>query len=86
MQIVKIMIVFIFSILFITVVFLLLGFKIFFVKDGEFPNGHIGGSKALKEKGVHCATTQDRLDQKTGRENRFDFARMSNVVEDSISR
>lgn len=80
------MVIFISSILFIAVVFLLLGIRIFFVKGGEFPNLHIGGSKALKEKGVHCATTQDRLDQKTGRENRFDFARMSSVVEDSISR
>ncbi len=39
---------------------LILGFKIFFIKNGEFPNIHIGGNKGLKEQGVHCATTQDR--------------------------
>lgn len=39
---------------------LILGFRIFFIKGGEFPNIHIGGNKALKNKGVHCATTQDR--------------------------
>ena len=39
---------------------LLLGFRIFFVKNGKFPNIHIGGSKELKEKGIACATTQDR--------------------------
>lgn len=43
---------------------LLLGFRIFFIKGGEFPNIHIGGSTALKNKGVHCATTQDRDAQK----------------------
>ena len=44
---------------------LLLGFRIFFIKGGEFPNIHIGGNTALKSKGVHCATTQDRDAQKT---------------------
>jgi len=43
---------------------LLLGVRIFFVKGGEFPNIHIGGNQALKSKGVHCATTQDREAQK----------------------
>lgn len=45
-------------ILFIAV--MLLGIKIFFTKQGKFPNTHIGGSKALKNKGISCATTQDR--------------------------
>ncbi|MBP1677807.1 MAG: hypothetical protein H6Q20_2366 [Bacteroidetes bacterium] len=45
---------------------LVLGFRIFFIKGGEFPNIHIGGNQALKSKGVHCATTQDReAQQKT---------------------
>lgn len=79
------MAIFIASIVFVALVVLLLGLRIFFVKNGEFPNMHIGGSQALKEKGVHCATTQDRLDQKSGRSNRLDFARMSRAVEDSIS-
>ncbi|MBN2765795.1 MAG: hypothetical protein JXR27_05425 [Paludibacteraceae bacterium] len=39
---------------------LILGFRIFFTRHGEFPNIHIGGSQALKSKGVACATTQDR--------------------------
>ena len=43
---------------------LILGFRIFFTRNGEFPNIHIGGSQALKSKGVHCATTQDREAQK----------------------
>ena len=39
---------------------LMLGLRVFFVKDGKFPNIHIGGIKALKDKGVNCATAQDR--------------------------
>lgn len=48
----------------VAIAILLLGLKIFFTKDGKFPNIHIGGSNHLKEKGVHCATTQDRNAQK----------------------
>jgi len=43
---------------------LLLGHRIFFIKGGIFPNIHIGGNKALKDKGVECATSQDRDAQK----------------------
>ena len=39
---------------------LLLGYRVFFVKDGEFPNIHIGGNKALQDKGISCATSQFR--------------------------
>lgn len=39
---------------------LILGFRIFFIKGGQFPNIHIGGNEGLKKHGVPCATTQDR--------------------------
>jgi len=39
---------------------LLLGIRVFFIKGGLFPNIHIGGNKALKDKGIGCATSQDR--------------------------
>jgi len=39
---------------------LLMGIKVFFTKNGEFPNTHIGGSKAMRERGISCATSQDR--------------------------
>ncbi|MDR1810288.1 MAG: hypothetical protein LBR34_07790 [Prevotella sp.] len=41
--------------------FLLLGVKTFFVKGGEFPCAHVDGNKALHEKGIACAKSQDRL-------------------------
>ena len=55
---------FIISAVLLFVGILLLGVRIFFVKGGEFPNIHIGGNQALKSKGVHCATPQDREAQK----------------------
>jgi hypothetical protein len=39
---------------------MLLGIKIIFVKGGQFPNTHVGGNKALAEKGIHCHTSQDK--------------------------
>lgn len=35
---------------------ILLGVRIFFVKDGKFPNLHIEGNKALGERGIKCAS------------------------------
>lgn len=43
---------------------LFMGYRIFFSKEGSFPNIHIGGNPGLKKQGVACATTQDREAQK----------------------
>ena len=43
---------------------LLLGLRVFFVKKGKFPNTHIGSSKAMRDRGIGCATSQDRESQK----------------------
>lgn len=32
-------------------------------KDGKFPELHIGRNEKLKEKGITCATSQDKLAQ-----------------------
>lgn len=39
---------------------LLLGIRIFFVKNGKFPNSHIEGNIALKNKGIKCASSQNK--------------------------
>ena len=41
----------------------LLGLKIFFVREGKFPDTHVDGNKALMEKGITCAKSQDRADR-----------------------
>lgn len=44
----------------VLVAILLLGIRVFFSKNGKFPNTHIGNSKAMRDKGIGCATSQDR--------------------------
>jgi hypothetical protein len=48
------------TIIIILVCVVLLSVKVLFRKGGEFPNTHVGGSKALSKKGIHCAKTQHR--------------------------
>ena len=57
------------SVIIVFVAVFLLGFKVFLSKEGKFPNIHIGGSKALKDRGVNCATTQDADAQKAKPKN-----------------
>lgn len=46
------------------IVFVLFAIRIILQKNGKFPNSHIGGNKALNDKGIQCATTQDKLARK----------------------
>lgn len=38
---------------------LLMGVNVFFTKKGKFPDIHIGENKAMHERGIGCATSQD---------------------------
>lgn len=38
------------TLLIVAICVLLLGVKVFFVKGGKFPNGHVSGNKALRKK------------------------------------
>jgi len=35
-------------------------------KGGKFPNTHISGNKYLKQNGIYCAQTQDKIEQASG--------------------
>lgn len=54
---------------------LLLGIKVFFTKGGRFPNTHIGGSKAMKARGIGCLSTQDREARKENK-NKIDVKQL----------
>lgn len=43
-----------------------LALNILVKKDGKFPNSHISGNKFLKENGIYCAQTQDKIEQASG--------------------
>lgn len=44
------------SIFLLLVAVTLLGVKVFFVKGGKFPSGHIHSSEAMRRKGITCAS------------------------------
>ena len=43
---------------------LLMGYRVFFTKDGKFPNTHVEGNKAMRQRGIGCVQSQDRAEQK----------------------
>lgn len=45
-------------------VFALFSIKIILKKNGKFPNTHVGGNRELAKRGVYCANTQDKIEQK----------------------
>lgn len=47
------------SFIFVGAALALLAVKIIFVKGGKFPNTHVSGSKAMRDRGIHCNETQD---------------------------
>ncbi len=56
------------AILFIAI--LLMGVRIFFTKKGKFPDFHISNHQAMKDRGISCATSQDRAAR--GQQNLLD--------------
>ena len=52
---------------------LAMAFKPLFMKNGRFPNIHIGGNKALKQRGITCATSQDREAQVKAKQNNYKY-------------
>ncbi len=56
--------VFLVSIGLMAIVFAALGIKMLINKNGKFPNTHIGGNKEMIKRGIYCAQTWDRIEQK----------------------
>ena len=48
------------SFVLLAIAILLMGVRIFFTRKGTFPNTHISGSQAMKDRGISCATSQER--------------------------
>lgn len=46
--------------------FLGLAIQIIFSKRKKFPNMHIGGNKNMLERGITCATSWDKMEQRKG--------------------
>ena len=70
------------TLLIVAICLILLGINVFFVKGGKFPNGHVSGNKALRNKGISCAQSQDREAQS---KPRFSFSDVERTLNDSIN-
>lgn len=70
------------TLLIVAICVLLLGLKIFFVKGGKFPNGHVSGNKAMRDKGISCAQSQDRDAQS---KSRFSIDELEKTLNDSMN-
>lgn len=58
--------IFLITLLITAIAIILLGVKVFFFKNGRFPNTHVSGNKYLREKGIYCVQTQDRMARAKG--------------------
>jgi len=64
--------VFLIALILVLLAFLGLALRILFLKGGKFPDSHISGNKHLKDQGIYCAQTQDRMEQRRIR-NEVDY-------------
>ena len=53
--------IFLFTLALVAIAGLLLGIQILLKKNGKFSSQHVGQSKAMRDRGIHCLQTQDRL-------------------------
>jgi len=70
------------SLLIVAICIVLLAVKIVFVRGGKFPNTHVSGSKAMREKGIGCVQSQDR---EARQKRRFSFEDMEQAVKDNLN-
>lgn len=47
----------------VAIAIILLSIRVILRKGGRFVNSHVGASKAMKERGIHCVQTQDRMER-----------------------
>ncbi|MEL7589210.1 MAG: hypothetical protein AAGU19_21030 [Prolixibacteraceae bacterium] len=55
--------IFIVAVALVAIAFIGLAIKAIVARKGRFPNIHIGSNQALKERGISCAQTYDKLEQ-----------------------
>lgn len=48
------------TVLIVAICIALLAIKILSRKDGKFPNTHVSGNKAMRQRGIGCVQSQDK--------------------------
>lgn len=70
------------SLLIVAICIALLAVKILFVRGGKFPNTHISGNKAMRDRGIGCVQSQDR---EARQKKRFTFQDMEQAVKNNLN-
>lgn len=70
------------TLLIVAACIVLLGVKVFLVKDGKFSSGHVSGNKATRDRGIRCVQSQGREVQK---KSRFSIDKLKKTLNDSMS-
>lgn len=70
------------TLLIVAICVVLLGVKVFFVKGGKFPNGHVSGNKAMRERGIGCIQSQDR---EARRKPRFSIDELEKALNNGVN-
>ena len=60
------------SLVILLIAVMAMAFRPLFLKK-RFPNIHIGGNKALKERGISCVTSQDREAQNQAKKHNYKY-------------
>lgn len=55
--------IFIVAVALVAIAFAGLAIKVIVARKGRFPNIHIGSNQALKDRGISCAQTYDKIEQ-----------------------
>lgn len=66
--------------MFIAIAFLGLGIKIFFSKEGKFPETHVGHNKEMRKRKIYCIKTQDRMEQNLVKRQRIEKQREEKLM------
>ena len=59
-----------------------LAVKLLLRRNGQFPNIHIGGNKALAERGITCAQSYDKIEQAKAWKNLN--SKQMNLLDDTL--
>ena len=70
------------TLLIVAICVILLGVKVFFVKGGRFPNGHVSGNKAMRERVIGCIQSQDR---EARMKPRFSIDELEKALNDAVN-
>ena len=70
------------TLLIVAISLILLGVRVFFTKNGRFPNSHVSGNKALNKKGIGCVQSQDR---EARRKSRFSIEELEKAIDNNMN-